>query len=116
MCFGGNDGSIDITVLGGTAPYFYSWSNGASIEDINLAAGSYAVTVTDSNNCSETLTIIVSQPASTLSLGTIIQDVSCFGGDNGEIDLIVSGGTNPTYVGQMVLQMKTLRALFQFIV
>ena len=100
LCFGGNDGSIDITISGGTAPYFYSWSNGASIEDINnLAAGSYAVTVTDSNNCSETLTIIVSQPASALSLGTIIQDVSCFGGDNGEINLIVSGGTNPyTYV------------------
>ena len=48
-CAGGIDGSIDMTVLNGTAPYTYVWSNGKTTEDITaLVAGYYRVTVTDS--------------------------------------------------------------------
>ncbi len=50
--YGANDGTIDITVNGGTAPYSYSWSNGSVNEDLfGLASGSYCVTVTDINGC-----------------------------------------------------------------
>lgn len=48
----GNNGSIDITVSGGTQPYSFNWSNGANTEDIqNLAAGTYSVIITDAQNC-----------------------------------------------------------------
>ncbi|RYZ46165.1 MAG: T9SS type A sorting domain-containing protein, partial [Sphingobacteriales bacterium] len=51
-CNGGNNGSVDLTITGGTAPYTYNWSNGATTEDVqNLAAGLHSVTVTDQNNC-----------------------------------------------------------------
>ena len=51
-CFNENDGSVNITVSGGTLPYQYHWSNGAASEDIfNLPAGSYSVTVTDAHGC-----------------------------------------------------------------
>jgi len=47
-CEGSNTGSIDITVIGGTSPYTFQWSNGETTEDIyNLYSGIYTVTVTD---------------------------------------------------------------------
>ncbi|MCF8269637.1 MAG: T9SS type A sorting domain-containing protein [Crocinitomicaceae bacterium] len=50
-----NANAIDISVSGGTAPYVFLWSNGATTEDLtNLSAGTYTVTVTDDNGCTST--------------------------------------------------------------
>jgi len=47
-----NDGSIDLSISSGVLPYSFSWSNNATIEDVNqLAVGNYSVTITDGNNC-----------------------------------------------------------------
>jgi len=54
-----NNGSINLTVAGGSSPYQYNWSTGNTTEDIgNLAPGIYSVTVTDNNGCSTSLTNI----------------------------------------------------------
>lgn len=57
---GANDGSIDVTVTGGAAPYTYAWSNAATTANVsNLTAGLYTVTVTDANGCNTSLTVNV---------------------------------------------------------
>ena len=59
-CFGENDGSIDLTPIGGTTPYLYTWSNGETSQDIsNLEAGEYSVVVTDANQCADSLTFVI---------------------------------------------------------
>lgn len=51
----GTDGSIDLTVSGGVAPYSFTWNTDAQTEDLlGLSSGTYAVTVLDQNNCMAT--------------------------------------------------------------
>ncbi|MEM7101720.1 MAG: gliding motility-associated C-terminal domain-containing protein [Bacteroidota bacterium] len=59
----GSDGEIDLTVMGGEAPFTFDWSNGETSEDLSgLTAGIYAVTVTDSNGCEVSGSIELIEP------------------------------------------------------
>lgn len=51
-CSGMADGTLTPTVSGGTAPYSYAWSTGATSASIMGAAGEYQVSVSDVNGCS----------------------------------------------------------------
>ncbi|MCF8370094.1 MAG: T9SS type A sorting domain-containing protein [Bacteroidales bacterium] len=94
----GNNGAIDLSVTGGTLPYFYVWSNGGLTEDIaNLVVGTYTVTINDSNGCSTSATITVdySVPIVPISVNASIVDLLCFGICTGEIDITALGGISP---------------------
>ena len=99
LCFGESTGTITLTPSGGTAPYSYNWTgpscpcNGNALT--NLSAGTYDVTVTDANNCSVTLNIVLTEPSAALSVTETHTNVTCFGGSDGSISLNVSGGTSP---------------------
>ena len=61
-CNGASDGSIDVTVTGGTGNYTYDWSNGATTEDVfDLGAGTYSVVVTDENGCSVSIEVEITE-------------------------------------------------------
>ena len=94
-CFAGNDGGVNVTVSGGVTPYSYSWTNGATTEDItNVVIGNYTLTVTDNNGCTIQTTGIVNQPA-LLVASHVISDVKCYNGSDGAINLTIAGGITP---------------------
>ncbi len=95
---GNGNGSIDITVSGGTAPYTYNWNTGATTEDINgLTAGIDTVTITDAGGCILTQSFTVGNNAP-ITETAIVQNENC-GNSFGSINLSVSGGQMPyTYV------------------
>lgn len=95
-CFGDGDGSIDVSVSGGIAPYTYSWSNGATTQDLfNISGGNYSLIITDGNGCQVTQNYTVTEPLSALSVSGTTTDESCFGDNQGAVQLTVSGGTGP---------------------
>lgn len=88
-------GAVDLTVSGGTPPYAFAWSNGATTEDISgLEAGTYRVTITDENNCFVIRSGTVDPPAP-IDLNLSSGEVSCKGGDDGSVNVSVNGGTAP---------------------
>ncbi|MCA0133431.1 Ig-like domain-containing protein, partial [Winogradskyella alexanderae] len=89
-------GDIDITVIGGQAPFNFSWNNGATTEDLtDVIAGNYSLTITDANGCSITGNFTIAQPSQQLSSSRNIVNVACNGENTGSIDLSVTGGTAP---------------------
>ena len=92
-CFGENDGTITLTVNGDDTPYTIEWSDG-STEAVrtDLNAGNYSVTVTGNNSCTATEDITLAEP-DLLTVSIDAQNVSCFGGTDGSITAVVSGGT-----------------------
>jgi len=100
-CFSGDDGSILLQGIGGPAPYIIDYGTdpitGAPLNENQLAAGTYVVSLTDANGCSSnpsSFTIDVYEP-NQLIVNSTTNNVSCFGSSDGEINLTVSGGTAP---------------------
>ena len=93
QCNGENNGAIDLTVTGGTAPYTYSWDNGAVTEDLTeLSAGVYRVLISDATGCSVWASYEIEQPAALVATATGIDGLT---GGTGSVDATVIGGTAP---------------------
>ncbi len=97
-CFGAANGAITTVVATGTAPYTYAWSNAAITANITaLSPATYTLTVTDANGCvSAANSSTITQPATALSVSNVVvNNVKCFGGNDGDATLVATGGTPP---------------------
>lgn len=93
-CLDDASGSVDVTTSGGTAPYIYTWSNGATTEDLSgLVAGLYKLTVTDANGCVQVLQISITKK--TFQVTTQVVQPLCHNDNTGSITLTPSGGVEP---------------------
>ena len=96
LCAGDTNGAIYITVSGGTPSYAYLWSDGTNADNISgLDAGYYSLTVTDANNCEEVRNYTINSVSQSLQIIQSVNQVLCYGDENGEIILNAFGGTEP---------------------
>lgn len=91
-----DDGAITLSTMGGNLPLNVVWSNGnTTLNNNNLEAGNYTVTLTDQIGCSFTQTYsVVSPPELLMTFSTTAP--TCFGGGDGSITITgVTGGIGP---------------------
>jgi gliding motility-associated-like protein len=98
LCNGDNSGAIDLTVNGGLAPLTFDWNIDAldGTEDpVSLAAGTYAVTVSDAAGCSATTSVTLIEPPVLILSCAQVSDVTTVNGTDGSGTVTFSGGTAP---------------------
>jgi hypothetical protein len=93
---GSSDGSVSVNVTGSSPPYDYLWSpGGATTSSVNnLSAGTYTVTVTNKNNCTQTAVATVSDKGAP-SVSVSSSNVSCPYADDGSATASTTGGSTP---------------------
>ncbi|MEO6303635.1 MAG: gliding motility-associated C-terminal domain-containing protein, partial [Bacteroidia bacterium] len=90
------NGASTVTANGGTAPYTYSWTSGASVSTAsNLCAGLYQVLVTDNNLCTQLQNILISNSNGITGETINVQNELCAGQCNGAATVTAIGGNAP---------------------
>lgn len=95
QCYGGAEGSAQVSISSGSAPFVIQWSNGQT-EDLasGLSAGTYSVVVSDSVGCIDQHSIIIEQPDSLQFTLLTVHPVCNL--NNGElVSQNASGGVEP---------------------
>ncbi|MES2139779.1 MAG: PKD domain-containing protein [Bacteroidota bacterium] len=93
-CFAGSDGSVTASPSGGTPNYTYLWASGGgtAASRTNLTAGTYPITVTDKNGCSNTNSVVITEPTQVVASTTVTNE-TCNYSNNGTATASSSGGT-----------------------
>ena len=111
VCNAGTNGSATVTVTGGTAPFTYAWSSipvQTTATANGLAAGSYTVVVTDADGCSQSATVVVSEPTPVVSTVSINGNTTfCQGGS---VVLTASAGASYLWSNGATSQSITVTA------
>ena len=89
-----SSGKIDLTANGGIIPYSFKWSNGDSNQGLeNVKAGTYTVTITDSNNCVFAKDFPVSEPAEEFIIDAQQNYVSCYAKNESKAEVKMISGS-----------------------
>jgi hypothetical protein len=94
ICFGMNNGILTASVIGGSLPYNYLWSNGTTTSvNTNLLAGNYNLSLTDNHGCNVNSSFLVYETDEILFTSQI--DSTCFNSSTGNILITETGTTTP---------------------
>ncbi|NNF01397.1 MAG: T9SS type A sorting domain-containing protein, partial [Bacteroidia bacterium] len=97
-CFGGSNGTATVFNIGGTPPYFYNWSSGATVQNaMGLSTGTQVVTVSDINGCLFIDSIVITQPSVLNLVGSSFKNPKCFGTNSGTASVSINGGSPPYF-------------------
>ncbi len=95
-CNGGTNGQATAVTTGGTVPVSYNWSNGDTTQTtMNLVAGTYTVTVTDTNGCETVSSATITEPPVLQADIADINPTSCLESQDGSASVVIVGGTSP---------------------
>ena len=95
-CYMTEDGVLTVNGNGGTEPYEYEWSNGATSETVTgLEAGVYSVTITDANGCVTDCEATISEAALFTCSIVVNSDILCVGDDSAIATVMLVGGVEP---------------------
>jgi len=94
---GQSNGSAAVIASGGKGSYTYSWApgSGTTVAVNNIPAGTYTVTVTDSNSCSAIDTVTINSMSNDTVKIIAVNNVKCYGQANGSASVVVTGGAGP---------------------
>ena len=91
-----SSGSLTVSAAGGSSPYLYSWNTGGVSNTIsNKASGTYIVTVTDDNGCTQSDSYNIADSTALITINASVQDASCSSAANGSLTVQSSGGITP---------------------
>jgi hypothetical protein len=95
-CNGDSDAVAQVVAQGGSSPYTYKWTSGStSSTATGLSAGNYTVTVKDNTGCTETASVIITQPLVLHANPSITATIKCYGASTGAVSVTASFGTSP---------------------
>lgn len=98
-CIGAEDGAAAVEGVGGTPPYTYQWSTSPPLTAdsiVDLSPGIYFVTITDANGCFTQDSVVIDEPADTLTVqGLNTYQPTCHGAADGAAVVVASGGQAP---------------------
>ncbi len=107
-CFGSEDGSIRLGVIGGIPPYKYLWNNGKTTPQItNLSASTYTVKVQDSMVCIDSFSFMIREPEKLRITKLAILSPRCVDSYDGQIEVIAEGG-----VGGIDYKLEPIQKVF----
>ena len=96
LCHGDSNGILSIGIFNAIPPVTYQWSNGDTTDTSNaLAAGKYTITINDARGCEEIIEGEIIAPEKLEAEVINIEQVTCYDGSNGSIQVITSGGFPP---------------------
>ena len=105
FCQNNPTGAIAISVLGGTGPYSYLWSNGSTSQNlIDLEPGEYTLEVYDDNGCFAETSVNINPATDPVRIANaVVNNNSQYMANDGSISLQIEGGATPYIINWLSL-------------